>query len=440
MKHRGDNVGKTLDRFLREIGDINSDEMEQSIGSVAQSLRAQIEIDRNVIHNDALAGKTTPRPRRRFVLAAVLVATAAIGVYAAQRTAWISAVVRGQRTIAPQVAPASRTPTVSATPSRPSERTSPKALVGGSRESAMTRGVGTPLRSAAEEIAFLQSTDSGARRLEFAAASIRRAEMTTHIGTVNCRGVDGELFPTPANLQNRVPAVPQGRCIAEGGMLNSIIAIAFQASRAGPWMVEQTVVGIPEMMLQPPFFRIQAVADNPSGVTRAELQQMFQAMLMDRFKLRVRREIRQMDGYVLTVAESGVKFKDTPGPERALSTGPREMNGNVSMETLARSLEFTLLPGITGQTITIPNLGTVPRHVPVDDKTGLKGVYAIRLNYTLSVSPGVGGGGRNGGAARVDYEPPLPKAFEEQLGLVLTRGKVPVEYIVVEHIEMPSEN
>jgi uncharacterized protein (TIGR03435 family) len=40
----------------------------------------------------------------------------------------------------------------------------------------------------------------------------------------------------------------------------------------------------------------------------------------------------------------------------------------------------------------------------------------------------------------VAFVPPLPQVFEEQLGLVLTRGKVPVEYIVVEHIEMPSEN
>src|SRR6185295_18699309 len=114
-----------------------------------------------------------------------------------------------------------RTPTVSVTPSRASEGTSPGALVGGSREPAMSRGGGTPLRTAAEELAFLQSTDSGSRRLEFAAASVRRREGSTHLGTVNCRGVDGELFPPPAHLQKQVPPVPQGRCIADGVPLTS---------------------------------------------------------------------------------------------------------------------------------------------------------------------------------------------------------------------------
>ena len=443
MKHHSDNVGKTLERILREIGDINSDEMEQSIGSVAQSLRAQTEFDRDVIHNDAHAWKNTaPRPRRRFVLAAVLVATAAIGVYAAQRTGWISAVLPEQRTITPQLAPVSRSPAVSVTSSRASEGTSPRALAGGSREPAMTRGGWTPLRTAAEEIAFLQSTDSGARRLEFAAASVRRREGSTHVGTVNCRGIDGELFATPAHLQKQVPPVPQGRCIADGVPLTSIIAIGFQSSRIGPWMgPEQNVVGIPEMMLKPPYFQIQAVADNPSSATRAELQQMFQALLMDRFKLKIRREIRQMDGYVLTVAKSGVKFKETSRPEAVVLGGPAGMAGDVTMETFARFLEVHSLPSITGQSITIPNVGTFPRQVPVDNNTGLKGVYAIKADIKSTVVPGIGGGGgRSGGDVRIDYDPPLPKALEEQLGLVLTRGKVPVEYIVVEHIEAPSEN
>jgi uncharacterized protein (TIGR03435 family) len=204
---------------------------------------------------------------------------------------------------------------------------------------------------------------------------------------------------------------------------------------------DQTVVGIPEMMMQGPDFQINAVADNPSSATRAELQQMFQAMLMDRFKLKVRREIRQMDGYVLTVAKSGVKFRETSGPEGGMLGGPAGIAGDVSMETLARFLEVHALPSITGQSITIPNVGTFPRHVPVDNNTGLKGVYAIKAVIKSTVVPGIGGGGgRNGGDVRIDYDPPLPKVFEEQLGLVLTRGKVPVEYIVVEHIEAPSEN
>jgi len=35
-----------------------------------------------------------------------------------------------------------------------------------------------------------------------------------------------------------------------------------------------------------------------------------------------------------------------------------------------------------------------------------------------------------------EFEPPLPKALEEQLGLHLERAKVPVEYLVVDHYEV----
>jgi uncharacterized protein (TIGR03435 family) len=147
-----------------------------------------------------------------------------------------------------------------------------------------------------------------------------------------------------------------------------------------------------------------------------------------------------VDGYVLTVAKSGIKLKETPDAE-FFSIGPQMMVGNVSMQTLARHLEIGVLPSITGQRFMRPaeDGGPTPLHVPVDDKTGLNGVYAIRANVTRTTMF-AGAGGRGESGTRVEYDPPLPRVFEEQLGLVLTRGKVPVEYIVVDHMEEPSEN
>jgi uncharacterized protein (TIGR03435 family) len=78
---------------------------------------------------------------------------------------------------------------------------------------------------------------------------------------------------------------------------------------------------------------------------------------------------------------------------------------------------------------------------PVEDKTGLKGLYDITLNIQRRF-PHAGGGprGETNNSNRPEFDPPVPQAFEQQLGLHLERGKVPVEYIVVDHIEPPSEN
>ena len=75
---------------------------------------------------------------------------------------------------------------------------------------------------------------------------------------------------------------------------------------------------------------------------------------------------------------------------------------------------------------------------PVQDRTGLKGVYEITLNLELDLTsrplpqPGqlfTGFG----------YTPGIFKAVE-QLGLKLDAQKQPVETIVIDHIERPGEN
>jgi uncharacterized protein (TIGR03435 family) len=54
--------------------------------------------------------------------------------------------------------------------------------------------------------------------------------------------------------------------------------------------------------------------------------------------------------------------------------------------------------------------------------------------------PAARGGGANAAAQEL-WDPPIAKALEDQLGLRLESvGKVPVEYLAVDHFEKPSEN
>jgi uncharacterized protein (TIGR03435 family) len=65
------------------------------------------------------------------------------------------------------------------------------------------------------------------------------------------------------------------------------------------------------------------------------------------------------------------------------------------------------------------------------DKTGLRGRFNLTLKFRASLSADAG----------VTADPPeLPAALQEQLGLKLVAESGPVEVLVVDHIERPSEN
>src|SRR5688572_29865120 len=148
-------------------------------------------------HHEAIKEQpAVSRLRSRFhfsVAAAVLIGMVAIGLYAAQRSGLLSAFLSTQNTNTPRVAPSAETETISLNPAPVPE---PKPASSASSTSAVVRESKEPSRAAAEEIAFLQSTDSGGGVLRFAAASVRRAAIDNHEpGTFNCGGVDGQLFP-----------------------------------------------------------------------------------------------------------------------------------------------------------------------------------------------------------------------------------------------------
>jgi uncharacterized protein (TIGR03435 family) len=81
---------------------------------------------------------------------------------------------------------------------------------------------------------------------------------------------------------------------------------------------------------------------------------------------------------------------------------------------------------------------------PIVDKTGLMGIYDIDFALEeIRLSPPPTGGGVRGGDGNQQarqFNTPVPKALEEQLGLHLERVKVPAEFVVVDHLEEPTPN
>lgn len=172
-----------------------------------------------------------------------------------------------------------------------------------------------------------------------------------------------------------------------------------------------------------------AIAEQMKKLSRESetrwMHQMVQQLLVDRFKLTFHWETKEFPVYALAVAKNGSKIeraKNADGGASVSWNNGKLTAKSVTMEKLAQTLSIALSREV-GRMIV--------------DKTGLEGKYDL----TLAWSPD------NRSAAMNDTSnesaPPGPSIFtalQEQLGLKLEATKAPVETLVIDHIEQPSEN
>jgi len=134
-------------------------------------------------------------------------------------------------------------------------------------------------------------------------------------------------------------------------------------------------------------------------------------LLAERFQLAVHHETRNLKEYVLVVAKGGPRMKEVEHDAAAfkLITG----KGRIATRGGAR---VAMLANFLGNLL----------HYPVIDKTGLGGYYDIQVNYFPDDQPDAG--------------PSLVTALQEQLGLRLQADKGPVDVLVIDRVERPTEN
>jgi uncharacterized protein (TIGR03435 family) len=190
------------------------------------------------------------------------------------------------------------------------------------------------------------------------------------------------------------------------------------------------------------FYEINAKPEgSPSpGMMRGP---MLQGLLEDRFKLRIRREVKDAPVYGLNVAKGGFKLKpladggcvprnDTGTTSQA--SGQRRCGGtNINFGRAGGTLELT---GVSLAEFSRDIQNFVDR--PVLDKTGIIGLFDFRLEFASDENtPGLAPGNP---AAESSSRPSLFTALQEQLGLKLEAAKGPNEFLVIDSIERPSEN
>ncbi len=154
---------------------------------------------------------------------------------------------------------------------------------------------------------------------------------------------------------------------------------------------------------------------------------MLQSLLAERFGLKVSHQTKDLPVFALVVAKGGPKFHEVKPDDKSpdLPWGPGQF-------TLRNSSMAILVTVMTNQ-----------MNRMVIDQTGLKGNYDFtvqwRKDQTMSGMPRGGDPGSDG--APLDSPgPSFSTALQEQLGLKLESTKAPVDVIVIDHIDRPTEN
>ncbi len=165
------------------------------------------------------------------------------------------------------------------------------------------------------------------------------------------------------------------------------------------------------------------------ALSRAERTEMMRAVLADRFRF-----YKELPVYELVVAKGGYKLKEA-APGDTYPNGLKDDRGKSSPGTLrvgrgtadSQAIEFTslveMLTSLAGR--------------PVVDRTGLSGRYDIKLRWSPEDSH------PDSDARGPGTEEPIVNFFtaiQGQLGLKLVPAKGPVNILVVDHIEKPSDN
>ena len=168
-----------------------------------------------------------------------------------------------------------------------------------------------------------------------------------------------------------------------------------------------------------------------------QVRAMGRPILMDRFKLVAREEKRVLPLYSLVVAKGGSKLKpstlssqdDAGGIAR---TGLIQMRHASSANGTTSGMNELTALGVTMDRLASALSQQGVGRVVVDD-TGLTGRYDFSLTWASDATVVDSNSGDTSG-------PSIFTAFSEQLGLKLEPRRGPVAVLVIEHIEMPSEN
>jgi uncharacterized protein (TIGR03435 family) len=232
---------------------------------------------------------------------------------------------------------------------------------------------------------------------------------------------------------------PGGRVTITNAPLSMLIGFAYEVR-------ENEVTGGPKWM-ETESYDIVGKADGPVSSPQ-QLGLLIRSLLADRFQFRFHYETKEAPVFALTVAKSGLKMQ----PTRPDSCAPFDFNapppasepgrpriprcGSVGIRPATRGAMAMNATGMPMQKTSgsFGGLASVLGDMlgrPVIDKTGLTGIYNVHLEWMPD---------RPGATDTDDAAPPIFVALREQLGLNVESARGPVQVMVIDRLERPSEN
>jgi uncharacterized protein (TIGR03435 family) len=201
--------------------------------------------------------------------------------------------------------------------------------------------------------------------------------------------------------------------------LRTLIANAYRTERR---LLPFQIVNAPDWLSRERFDIIAKTEATPSAAAFAQLPALVQALLEDRFKLKVHRETRSLPAYTLITARTAgqlgpnLRVSSTDCAKDPTQCAIKSAPGLLSAKALDMDTLITIL--------------AVPAQRMVVDLTGLAGRFDVELKWRpFDVSAGSS-----------DDALDFFSAVQEQLGLKLEPATGDVEVLVIDHVERPNEN
>jgi uncharacterized protein (TIGR03435 family) len=269
--------------------------------------------------------------------------------------------------------------------------------------------------------AVITATAMAAPKPQFEVASIKASNLSTNGGFIRPSG---------------------DRLTASNVSLKLLVSYAYRAGDGTSFLNSQ-LLGGPDW-LDKDRFDLEAKAASQPG-TVDEFRPLLQALLMDRFKLAVHRETRDLEVYNMVVDKGGLKNmklsedqSGAPGPPD--SSQPPRGTPWMDAERSASGTMFVL----TGNAVALPRLaatlqGLVQR--AVIDRTNQKGLFDFRIKFSPQAIPAFPDRvPAADGLPAAPSDHPLIPILQEEFGLKLQPGKGPVEVLVIDSAQKLSEN
>ncbi len=333
----------------------------------------------------------------------------------------------------------------------------PIACVAGVSGSGLQKRIEAIMRNEAREPV------TRSKRLLLAASTAAALAVPVGVGIVNAPAVRAQASPaqqaamafevasvkrnTSANRGGMFGPQPGGRFVAINAPVSYLIRFAYEPS---PWNRDLDafqMTGGPDWLTSD---RFDVNAKAASEVPLAQMRRMVQALLVERFTLRVHHETRELPIYRMVVARSDGRL----GPQLRRT----ELTCADAIDPFAGFQRGEGVPcGYFGMSPTIESVGQsnwafrgttmegFARRLQsflgrtIVDRTGLSGYYDGDFEFTAEIAiPPPPPGRPNPFEGRVF--PSIFSVLPQQLGLRLESGRGPVDVLVIDSIDRPTEN